>query len=240
MPQQRILFIPGMMCDERVWQPQLEYFSSRAHPYEAACADITRHRTMAAIGEALLREISWTSFAVAGLSMGGIVAMELLRQAPHRITRCALLDTNHRAELSDRQARRQQEIKRVQAGQLRELIVEDMKPAYLSPNRDYERDFLHLILDMAMALGAEAFINQALALRDRPDYSDTLQQTTCPLLLLCGEDDSLCPPSRHREMKELNNQADLCIIKSAGHITSLEQPAAVNRALSDWLGLSPN
>ena len=220
------------MCDERVWQPQCDHFASSS---DIICADITRHRSMAAIGGALLEEISWDSFIVVGLSMGGIVAMELLRQAPDRITHCALLDTNHKAELPERQSRRHQEIARAEKGELRQLIIEEMKPAYLSPSHSYNRDFLQLVVDMAMELGTEVFINQSLALRDRPDYSEVLRQANCPMLLLCGEEDSLCPVSRHKEIQQLTKQAHLYVIKGAGHLANLEKPTEVNEKLARWL-----
>ena len=222
------------MCDERVWQPQMEHFSSHA---DVVCADIARYATMHAIASALLAEVPWNEFSVAGLSMGGIVAMELLKQAPQRIKGCALLDTNHRAELPERQTLRTKEIKRVERGELRELIVRDMKPAYLSPRGSYPPEFLQLIVDMATDLGPTAFINQSHALRDRPDYSETLKRNRCPALLLCGEDDRLCPVSRHEEMQALLPNATLKVVEQCGHITTLEKPDQVNQALAQWLAL---
>jgi len=109
-----------------------------------------------------------------------------------------------------------------------------MKPAYLSSNHSYNRDFLQLVVDMAMKLGTEVFINQSLALRDRPDYSEVLRQADCPILLLCGEDDGLCPVSRHKEIRQLTKQGHLYVIKGAGHLANLEQPAVVNQQLASW------
>lgn len=235
MPKEPLVLLPGMMCDERVWRPQINYFAARADVF---CADLTRHGNMEDMGRALLAELPWDRFSVAGLSMGGIVAMELLAQAPQRIIRCALLDTNYKAELPHRRLAREWQMDQARAGTLRSLIIEQMKPAYLSPRKTYAQDFLDIIVEMAMELGSDAFINQSLALRDRPDYTATLTAANCPILLLCGEDDKLCPIAYHQEMESLIDNPALRIIRDCGHISTLEQPQLVNWELDEWLAMA--
>ena len=216
-----LLLIPGMMCDDRLWQPQKEFLS--AANADIRIADITAERDMQTLAAKILDDLSsetWKTFSVAGLSMGGIVAMELLKQAPHRIKRCALLDTNHLAERSIRKKLRAEEIRLAQtpAG-LKKILIEKMKPAYLSPKRKYGQDFLDLVLDMALSLGPEVFARQSLALRDRPDYGETIKSIRCPVLLLCGEWDILCPPLNHQKMRQLLPQetpATLRLISKSG------------------------
>ena len=156
-------------------------------------------------------------FALAGLSMGGIVAMEILAQAPERIERLALLDTNPRSELPEIQARRAPQIEAVQAGHLREVMRDEMKPNYLAegPGR---QAVLDLCMDMAMALGPDVFVNQSRALRDRPDRQDVLRAVNVPTLLLCGREDRLCPVERHELMHGLIPGSTLEIIEGAAHL----------------------
>ncbi len=238
-----LLLIPGMMCDDRLWQPQKEFLSAPGTANaDIRIADITAERNMQMLAAKILDGLSsepWKTFSVAGLSMGGIVAMEILKQAPHRIKRCALLDTNHLAETSIRKKLRAEEIRLAQtpAG-LKKILIEKMKPAYLSPKRKYGQDFLDLVLDMALSLGPEVFARQSLALRDRPDYGETIKNIRCPVLLLCGEWDILCPPLNHQKMRQLlprETPATLRLIPKSGHLTTLEVPTETNLALKEWL-----
>lgn len=236
LAKEPLLLIPGMMCDARLWQYQIDALAAQT---DIHVAEIHAQTSIPALAETLLQELTWETFSVAGLSMGGIVAMELLKQAAPRINRCALMDTNHSAETAFRQKLRADEIAQAnKEGGLRHLILEKMRPAYLAPKRKYDQVFLDLVLDMAMQLGPQAFINQSIALRDRPDYSDVLTHTRCPVLILCGEWDMLCPPTKHEQMARLlpkQTQNELVIIKQSGHLTTLEAPTQTTHALQKWL-----
>ncbi|WP_224055919.1 alpha/beta fold hydrolase [Vibrio penaeicida] len=175
-----------------------------------------------------------STFALAGLSMGGIVAMEVFRQQPERIERLALLDTNPRAELDEVKQGRARQLDRVAKGEMLSVMSEEMIPRYC--HRDFPNPSIDkLCLDMANGLGDEVFVRQSLALRDRPDQQQTLATVTQPTLILAGEDDQLCPLDRHECMKALIPHATLTLIPKAGHLTTLEQPEATNAALRAWL-----
>lgn len=173
-------------------------------------------------------------FALAGLSMGGIVAMEVFRQAPERINRIALLDTNPLDEPVERQTIRDQQILRAQNGELRAVIRDEMKPNYLTDG-PHTGSILDLCMSMAETLGPDVFINQSYALQNRPNQCDTLRQIDVPTLILCGEDDALCPIERHQLMRDLIPGARLEVIPGAGHLPTLEQPQLTIEALQAWL-----
>ena len=166
--------------------------------------------------------------------MGGIVAMEVYRQAPDRIERLALLDTNPLAEQEDIKARRDTQIAKVSGGGLKQVMMEEMKPLYLidGPRR---QQILELCMTMALDQGDDVFIRQSHALQNRADQQDTLRSVTIPTLILYGESDQLCPAERHELMHELVPGSELLVVRGAGHLPSLEQPETVTRALLDWL-----
>ena len=167
--------------------------------------------------------------------MGGIVAMAMARLAPERVKRLALLDTNHLADPPERRALRDDQVRRVGEGRLREVIIDEMKPNYLAAANRGDQALLDLLVEMALDVGAEAFVGQSVALRERPDQSAALRGYGGPALVLCGAEDTLCPPERHREMAALLPDAELVLVPDAGHITTLENAHAVNAALSTWL-----
>lgn len=225
-----LVFLPGMMCDARLFRPQLDAFPN------SIVVMSHLHETITGMAHEVL-ERAPASFALAGLSMGGIVAMEVLRLAPSRVTKLALLDTNHRAELQAVHAKRLPQMQAVAAGNLETVMRDDMLSRYLATGTA-RPDILDLCMDMALSLGSSVFINQSQALMDRTDQTETLKTVTCPTLVLCGEDDSLCPVATHETMAELISHATLEVIAEAGHLATLEKPTETNAALTRWLEVS--
>jgi pimeloyl-ACP methyl ester carboxylesterase len=174
-------------------------------------------------------------FALAGLSMGGILAMEVLRQAPARVERLALLDNQPPCPRRTPRARPHgARMARVEAGDLDGVVMTEMKPLYLAqgPRRT---DILDLCLLMARDLGPATFLRQSRALMDRPDQQATLAAFAGPALVLMGAEDRLCPRDRHELMARLMPQAAFVVVEGAGHLPPLEQPDHTNAALRRWL-----
>ena len=219
------------MCDARLFGPQIDALSARHTIHLAA---ITGHGSI----EALVRDVlaqAPSRFALVGLSMGGIVAMEVVAQAPDRVAGLALLDTNPLAETDAVRAGREPQIRKVRAGRLREVRRDEMKPNYLAagPRRQV---ILDLCMDMAESLGPGVFVRQSRALQSRPDQQATLARVSVPTLIACGEYDALCPLEHHQLMHRLVAGSRLEIVGDAGHLPTLEQPAATSSLLADWLG----
>lgn len=224
-----LLLIPGMMCDARMWGSLPAGLLSR----EIVHALPTGADNVAGLAEAVLARAP-PRFALAGLSMGGIVAMEVLRLAPGRVERLALLDTNPLAETTEAQARRLPQIASVLSGGLQTVMRDEMKPNYLADGPS-KAEILDLCMDMALSLGPEAFITQSRALAGRPDQTATLAAFKGPALVLMGADDRLCPRSRHDLMHALMPQSRLVIVAGAAHLPPLEQPIQTLAALTRWL-----
>ena len=225
-----LVLLPGMMCDARLFGPQIEALSGRVplmtHPLsaqdsvEAMAADVLSHAP--------------PMFALAGLSMGGIVAMEVLRQAPERVERLALLDTNPLAEADEVKTRRGPQMEAVRQGGLRQVMRDELKPNYLADG-PRQGAILDLCMAMATDLGPEVFLRQSIALMGRPDQTDTLSVYQGPSLVLCGEDDRLCPLERHELMHKLLGNSTLEVVIGAGHLPTLERPQETTAALRRWL-----
>ena len=225
-----LVLLPGMMCDERLFAPQISELSKQR---EVHFAQISGYETITELATNVLNNAP-PVFALAGLSMGGIVAMEVLSQAADRVERLALLDTNPLAELSDVAKRRGPQIDAVKSGQLKEIIRDEMKPNYLFDGVK-KTETLKLCMDMALDIGPDAFIRQSIALRDRVDQKNTLRKYKRPALVLCGRHDVLCPLERHELMHTLLENSKLEIIEDAGHLPTLEQPKITTAALASWL-----
>ncbi|MFT4708323.1 MAG: pimeloyl-ACP methyl ester carboxylesterase [Ascidiaceihabitans sp.] len=225
-----LVFLPGMMCDARLFGPQIAELSA---DHCVTVAPVTQGERIEEIASGLLDQLP-ARFALAGLSMGGIVAMELLRRAPDRITRIALMDTNPLAETPPVAAAREPQIVGVRTGRLEQVMREEMKPHYLAPG-PHRAEVLDLVMDMALTLGADTFVRQSRALQRRRDQQGTLRKCKVPTLVLCGAHDALCPVKRHTFMAELIPYAKLVILENAGHLPTLETPAETTQALRDWL-----
>ncbi len=225
-----LLLIPGMMCDARLYTPQITEFSAERAVHIASYA---KCETIGDMAQAVL-DAAPAHFALAGLSMGGIIAMEVLRRAPERVTRVALMDTNSQSETPAVAAAREPQIVGVMAGRLAEVMTDVMRPEYLAVSSN-RAEILALMQEMALAVGEGEFVRQSRALQRRPDQQKTLRKIRTPTLVLCGAEDKLTLPRRHEFMSELIPYATLRIIEGAGHVPTLEAPAATNAALREWL-----
>jgi len=225
-----LVFLPGMMCDARVYGPQLAALSPN---YTLTVAPITKGDRIEEIASGLLDTLP-RKFALAGHSMGGIVAMELMRRAPDRITRIALMATNALAETPQSAGDYEPLIIKARTAPLADVVPEFMQPDHLAPG-PYRGEVMALLTDMAENIGADVIVRQARALQRRRDQQAVLRRCKVPTLVLCGAHDGLTPVKRHSFMAELIPYADLKVIDGAGHFPMLEQPEATTQALLEWM-----
>jgi pimeloyl-ACP methyl ester carboxylesterase len=234
MMREILVMLPGMMCDERLFAPQIAVLEKDYHIIVPALAD---ESSIEAMARRVLGDIPTLRFNLMGLSMGGILALAMVGFAPERVSRLALLDSTFKADAPERFDLRNRQIEDVKKGKLRAVITDEMKPNYLALCNRGNKALLDLLIAMAIKLGEEAFISQSVALRDRPSLRSELETYQGPTLILCGSEDTICPPALHREMAAMAKNAVHHEIKNAGHISTLEQPDAVNSALVSWLGV---
>ena len=225
-----LVFIPGMMCDSRLFQPQINEFSKQ---YMVCATPASSSDTIENISFEILRYLP-TKFTLIGLSMGGILAMEIIKKVPDRVMKIVLMDTNYKSETAEIKSRRLPQIKLVNEGLLEDVMCQQIKNNYLRTDRK-NHEIFDLCLRMANDLGKEIFINQSKALSTRKDYKSTLENIKVPSLIICGEYDRLCPIKVHIEMESLIENSTLKIIPDAAHLPTLEQPAYVNKILGKWL-----
>ena len=219
-----------MMCDERIFSPQIEELSKNL---EVTVADISSFPTVRELASDLLKTAP-KSFSLLAHSMGGIVAMEIYSQEPNRIEKLILMDTNPKAELDEVKLKREPQIKDVREGKLLEVMRDEMKPNYLAESEN-KSSVLDVCMDMALSLGPDVFINQSRALQKRADQLNTIQSMNIPVLIMCGSEDKLCTVERHEMMHNMISDSDLKIINNAGHMPTLEQPRETTEVLKEWL-----
>jgi len=227
----RLILLPGLLCDAGLWSYQASHLSDLA---QVSIGDLSKDSTVQDMARAVLRAAP-EQFALAGLSMGGIVALEIMRQSPDRVTRLALLNTNARPLSPEQVLVWRNRMKKVNAGRFDEVLEKELVPAWLHPDRQQERDLLTIIRQMAWRIGPDSFLSQAEAIITRPDGRASLSQIACPTLVLTGRQDALCPPEYHEEIAAALPSARLIAIERCGHMSTLEQPEAVTAALRHWL-----
>jgi pimeloyl-ACP methyl ester carboxylesterase len=221
------VLLPGNMCDARLWTPEV-----RAVLPGAVDADLTHDDSIAAMAARTLAATTGLLLPI-GFSMGAIVAVEMAVQMPERIAAMVLIGYNATADLPERAAHRPVQQAEVRAGGLERVLVDELKPNYLAATNRGNAALLVLLRDMGLALGPEVFIRQSEALRRRADRVAALATIACPVLLIAGDEDALCPPAWHERWRALLPGAQL-IIARAGHMVPLEQPSAVAATLAAW------
>jgi pimeloyl-ACP methyl ester carboxylesterase len=226
-----LVLVPGLLCDAELWRPQVDGLSDIAKPW---IADATRHDDMEALAAALLAEAPAERFALAGLSMGGYVALAMVRQAPERITHLALLDTSARADTPERRQARMDLMSLAERGRFLG-VTNALLPNLVHPDRLADAELVAIIKRMAANVGQAAFLRQERAIMSRLDSRGYLQDIRCPTLVLCGRQDGLTPLEGHVEIANGIAGATLAVIERCGHLSTLERPAEVNTALRSWL-----
>ncbi|WP_170335191.1 alpha/beta fold hydrolase [Ruegeria arenilitoris] len=225
-----LVLLPGLMCDARLFRAQTEALSrDRA----VTVAPVSAGDRIEEIASGLLDQLPHR-FALAGLSMGGVVALELIRRAPDRITRLCLMATDAQSDTPQIAAAREDLIVGAQAGRLEEVMRKVVGSDTLAPGPQ-RIPILNDLLKTAMELGPELFVRQMRALQRRPDQQGTLRKIKAPTLVLCGAHDTLTPVRKHAFMADLIPGAELQVIDDAGHLPTLETPETVNEALARWL-----
>lgn len=225
-----LVLVPGLLCSARLYTAQVTALWPHG---QVTIADHRRDDDMAAIAARILADAP-PRFALAGLSMGGYIAFAMMRQAPERIARLALLDTSARPDTPEQKAGRDKLIAMAEAGQLND-IVKTLTPRFLHPDHVNDETFKGVIDAMAEETGAEAFVRQTKAIKSREDSRPLLAEIGCPTLVLVGDGDVLTPPELSKEIAAGVRGAELVVVPNCGHLSTIEKPDAVNKVLTEWL-----
>ena len=223
-----LLLLPGLLCDARLWRDCVPAGA------EARIAYLAHDDSMAAMaGRALALVADAPRFAVAGLSMGGYVALEVMRQAAARVSHLALLDTSARADAEEQTRRREALIALAQTGRFRG-VTPRLLPQLVHPSR-LDTPLAAEVTAMAERIGQDGFLRQQRAIMARPDSRPDLPGIAVPTLVGVGEADVLTPPELAEEMATLIPGAQLVRFPGCGHLPPMENPAATTALLRDWL-----
>lgn len=225
-----LALLPGLLCDARLWAPQVAALADLAEPW---VADFTTQSSVGEMAESVLAAMP-PRFALAGLSMGGYVALEVLRQAPDRVLRLALLNTQADPDSEAQTARRRGLLELAGKGEFKG-VTPRLLPLLVHQARLDDAALVATVMAMAEAVGKAAFLSQQQAIMDRHDFRPTLVRISCPTLVLCGRQDALAPVDKHTTMAAGIRDARLVVVEDCGHLSTLERPEAVNRALRGWL-----
>jgi pimeloyl-ACP methyl ester carboxylesterase len=225
-----IVLVPGLLCTARLYAGQIPALA-RVAP--VTVADHTRDDSMAAIARGILREAP-PRFALAGLSMGGYVAFQIVRQAPERVARLALLGTSARLDSPEITERRRRQIALAQDGRF-DAVADMQFPLLVDRSRLDDEDLQTLVRLMADETGAEAFVRQQTAIIGRADSRPDLAAIACPTLVVVGDGDELIAPENSVEIADGVPGARLVTVAECGHLSTLERPAQVTEALTEWL-----
>lgn len=227
---QPLALLPGLLNDAALWRHQIAALADRA---DCFVPDFTTQDSVAAMAETVLSAMP-ARFALAGLSMGGYVAFEILRRAPERVARLALLDTKAGPDSAEQAARRRGLIALAEKGRF-QGVTRRLLPLLIAEAHLANEKLVAEVLAMAGRVGREAFVRQQAAIMGRPDSRPILARIQCPTLVLCGRQDQLTPPDLHMEMAAGIRDARLVVLEDCGHLAPLEQPEAVTAALGNWL-----
>lgn len=225
-----LLFVPGLLCDEALWAAQIAAFAAKR---EVQVADVTKDEAIDSMALRVL-DAAPERFCLAALSMGGYVALSIMRIAPERVERLALVDTSARPDSQEQASRRRGLIALARQGRFKG-VTPRLLPLLVHPDRIDDPSVAGVVMDMAERVGRAAFIRQQTAILGRIDSRPHLAAIGCPTVVICGRQDAITPPDVAMELADGIAGASLHIVEDSGHLTPLERPEAVTRILSDWL-----
>jgi len=225
-----LVLVPGLMCDRALWDHQTRHL---ADVTDCLVPDVRASDTIDGLAQAVLDQAP-ARFALAGLSMGGIIAHAIMARAPERVTRLALIGTTARADTPAQTERRLQLIALTEAGRFDE-VTPRLLPALLHPARLEDQSLTDTLLTMAENVGPAAFLRQVTAVMNRPDRRDQLAAYRLPTLIVCGREDAITTLEMHQEMAAGIPGSELVVIEDCGHLAPLERPQAVTALLRQWL-----
>jgi len=229
MIRPHLLLLPGLLNDARLWAAQLEGLAGTA---ECRTGDLTAADNIPDLARAVIAAAP-PRFALGGLSMGGYVALEIMRQVPERITALALIDTQARPDTPQAAESRRALIAR--ASDDFDGVIDTLFPRLVHPARAEDDSLKSLFRTMAHAAGVEAFVRQQTAILGRIDSRPFLPLINCPTLVLCGREDAVTPVGLHEEMAAAIPGAMCEVVENCGHLSAIERPAAVTSILKQWV-----
>jgi pimeloyl-ACP methyl ester carboxylesterase len=230
-----LVLVPGLMCDDTVWLHQIEALGG-AHDIQVAEHGLSD--SLGAMAERILENAA-PNFALAGHSMGGRVALEVLARAPERVSRLALLDSGYHGvtpgDAGEREAAGRYRLLEIARRDGMLAMATEWARGMVHPARLTDQPLMDAIHSMIVRGGIDKFEAQIRALLSRPDRTELLLSLKLPTLVLCGHDDSWSPLSRHEEMAQLIAGSRLVDVPDCGHMSTMERPEAITSALTEWL-----
>ncbi|MEP7155390.1 MAG: alpha/beta hydrolase [Betaproteobacteria bacterium] len=228
-----LLLLPGLLNDARVFQAQIESLADIAQP---TVGDLTVADTISEIAAEVLNHAPM-KFALAGLSMGGYVALEIMRQAPQRVLGLALIDTSARADTQEAMAGRLKLMDQAESNF--QIVLDTLMPKLVHPMRMKYNSMVDSIYSMGHRIGKDAFMRQQRAIMSRVDSRPHLSRIDCPTLVLCGRDDAIIPVEHHEEMAAAIAGSKLVVVDDCAHLSVMGQPERVSEEMREWLGRIP-
>lgn len=225
-----LLLIPGLLNDARVWQFQLPALTEVT---SVSVANIREHDTIEALAADAIAQAPSEKFALAGFSMGGYVALEIMRQVPERVASLALIDTNARADTQETIDVRVESIALAETDF--DEVIENLLPKMIHASNLNDPYLVNTFFDMCRTVGVETFQRQQTAIMNRIDSRPFLCDIQCPTLILCGDEDVVTPPSVHEEMADLISGSKLVVVEASAHISMFDQPSKVTESMLEWL-----
>jgi len=228
----RVILLPGLASDAALWRYQLPALTAAGHTVHVTDAH-ARADALSAMARLVLAEHDGPLVLV-GTSMGGILALEVFRQAPQRVAAMALLGSSARPDTPEMIKLRSAAVREFEQGRVDEILRANV-PFAFHPSRQGDAALVAQYFDMVRRAGAAQLIRQNRAIMARPDSRPLLRRLQCPVLVVCGDADALTPPECSREVACAVPQAELHLLPACGHLLTWEQPAAVNALLLSWL-----